>query len=115
MSKYQIAVIFGGLRKESFNRTLANAIIKLAPSEFDLPQFIVPVFELAHQAVELFRNATMICGTVLGGQVISCLTFTWISLSLGYEYNFSQSMRLHHFSMRLDRVGKRQLPADHRA
>ena len=34
MSKYNIAVIVGSLRKDSFNRKLANAIVKLAPSEF---------------------------------------------------------------------------------
>ena len=34
MSNYQIALIVGSLRKGSFNRALANAIIKLAPSEF---------------------------------------------------------------------------------
>jgi len=34
MSNYQIALIVGSLRKGSFNRALANAIIKLATSEF---------------------------------------------------------------------------------
>ncbi|MCD6034714.1 MAG: NADPH-dependent reductase [Rickettsiales bacterium] len=34
MSQYQIAVIVGSLRKESFNRKFAEALIKLAPSEF---------------------------------------------------------------------------------
>ena len=34
MSQYQIAVIVGSLRKDSFNRALANAVAKLAPSEF---------------------------------------------------------------------------------
>lgn len=34
MSTYQIAVIVGSLRKESFNRQLADAIVKLAPDEF---------------------------------------------------------------------------------
>ncbi len=32
MNNIQIAVIIGSLRKESFNRHLANAIIKMAPS-----------------------------------------------------------------------------------
>ena len=47
MSQYQIAVIVGSLRKDSFNRKLATAIAKLAPPEFsfkqveigDLPQY----------------------------------------------------------------------------
>ena len=34
MSQYQIAVIVGSLRQDSFNRRLATAIAKLAPSEF---------------------------------------------------------------------------------
>jgi chromate reductase len=34
MSQYHIAVIAGSLRKDSFNRQLAAAIAKLAPSEF---------------------------------------------------------------------------------
>ena len=47
MSHVQIAVIVGSLRKESFNRQLATAIERLAPSEFkfthlridDLPMY----------------------------------------------------------------------------
>ena len=38
MSKYQIAVVVGSLRKDSFNRKLANAIVKLAPPEFSFQQ-----------------------------------------------------------------------------
>ena len=34
MSQYQIAVVVGSLRKDSFNRKLAAALAKLAPSEF---------------------------------------------------------------------------------
>lgn len=34
MSNYKIAVIVGSLRKDSFNRKLADAIVKLAPPEF---------------------------------------------------------------------------------
>lgn len=34
MSQYQIAVVIGSLRKDSFNRKLAGAIVRLAPSEF---------------------------------------------------------------------------------
>ncbi len=47
MSQYNIAVIVGSLRQDSFNRKLATAIAKLAPPEFsftqleigDLPQY----------------------------------------------------------------------------
>jgi chromate reductase, NAD(P)H dehydrogenase (quinone) len=38
MSKYQIAVIVGSLRKESFNRRLASALVALAPPEFTFKQ-----------------------------------------------------------------------------
>ncbi len=34
MNQYRIAVIVGSLRKDSFNRKLAKALIKLAPPEF---------------------------------------------------------------------------------
>lgn len=34
MSQYQIAVVVGSLRRDSINRKLANAVMKLAPSEF---------------------------------------------------------------------------------
>lgn len=33
MSQYQIAVVVGSLRRDSFNRQLANAVIALAPPE----------------------------------------------------------------------------------
>src|SRR5690606_33386969 len=33
MSQYQIAVLVGSLRRNSYNRQLANAVIKLAPPE----------------------------------------------------------------------------------
>ena len=38
MDTYQIAVLIGSLRRDSFNRKLANALIKLAPPEFSFKQ-----------------------------------------------------------------------------
>ena len=38
MSKYQIAVVVGSLRRDSFNQKLANAMMKLAPPEFSFKQ-----------------------------------------------------------------------------
>jgi chromate reductase len=38
MSQFPIAVVVGSLRKESFNRKLADAIVKLAPPEFSFKQ-----------------------------------------------------------------------------
>lgn len=53
MSQYQIAVIVGSLRKESFNRKLANAIIKFGPAEFSF-KFLeigdLPLYNQDHDA-----------------------------------------------------------------
>jgi chromate reductase len=49
MSQYQIAVVVGSLRKASFNRQLANAIVKLAPSEFSFKQVQIGNLPLYNQ------------------------------------------------------------------
>jgi len=49
VSKYNIAVIVGSLRKDSFNRKLANAIVKLAPSEFTFKQVQIGDLPLYNQ------------------------------------------------------------------
>lgn len=49
MSKYQIAVIVGSLRKDSFNRKLADAIVKLAPPEFSFKQLQIGDLPLYNQ------------------------------------------------------------------
>ena len=49
MSKYQIAVVVGSLRKDSFNRKLANAIVKLAPPEFLFQQVQIGDLPLYNQ------------------------------------------------------------------
>ena len=49
MSRYQIAVIVGSLRQESFNRKLANAIVKLAPPEFSFKQLQISDLPLYNQ------------------------------------------------------------------
>ncbi|MDP2369461.1 NADPH-dependent FMN reductase, partial [Rhodoferax sp.] len=38
MDEYHIAVIVGSLRKDSFNRRLANALAELAPADFTFRQ-----------------------------------------------------------------------------
>ena len=38
MSQYNIAVIVGSLRKDSFNRKLATALARLAPADFRFTQ-----------------------------------------------------------------------------
>jgi chromate reductase, NAD(P)H dehydrogenase (quinone) len=49
MGKYEIAVIVGSLRKDSFNRKLANAIVKLAPPEFSFKQVQIDDLPLYNQ------------------------------------------------------------------
>jgi len=49
MSQYRIAVIVGSLRQDSFNRQLANAIVKLAPPEFSFKQVQIGDLPLYNQ------------------------------------------------------------------
>jgi chromate reductase len=49
MSKYQIAVVVGSLRRDSFNRKLASAVVKLAPSEFSFKQVQIGDLPLYNQ------------------------------------------------------------------
>jgi len=49
MSQFPIAVIVGSLRKESFNRKLADAIVKLAPPEFSFKQVNIGDLPLYNQ------------------------------------------------------------------
>lgn len=49
MSKYQIAVVVGSLRLDSLNRKLANAVVKLAPSEFSFKQVSIGDLPLYNQ------------------------------------------------------------------
>jgi len=46
MAQYQIAVVVGSLRRDSFNRKLATALAKLAPADFTFKQ--LPIGELPH-------------------------------------------------------------------
>jgi chromate reductase, NAD(P)H dehydrogenase (quinone) len=49
MSQYQIAVIVGSLRRDSFNRKLASAVAKLAPPEFSFTQVQIGDLPLYNQ------------------------------------------------------------------
>ena len=49
MDQYQIAVVIGSLRRDSFNRQLANAIVKLAPTEFSFKQLEIGDLPLYNQ------------------------------------------------------------------
>lgn len=49
METYQIAIVVGSLRQDSFNRKLANAIVKLAPPEFSFKQVQISDLPLYNQ------------------------------------------------------------------
>ena len=49
MNQYQIAVVVGSLRKDSFNRKLADAMVKLAPSGFSFKQVRIDDLPLYNQ------------------------------------------------------------------
>ena len=49
MSQYQIAVIVGSLRRDSFNRKLATALARLAPAEFSFKQLEIGDLPLYNQ------------------------------------------------------------------
>jgi chromate reductase len=49
MDKYQIAVVVGSLRRDSYNRQLANAITKLAPPEFSFNHLRIEDLPLYNQ------------------------------------------------------------------
>src|SRR5690606_2801404 len=60
MSQYQIAVIVGSLRKDSFNQALANAIIKLAPSGFSFKHIDIGDLPLYNQDHDAHQSASVI-------------------------------------------------------
>lgn len=49
MSAYPIAVVVGSLRRDSFNRKLADAIVGLAPAEFSFTQMRIDDLPLYNQ------------------------------------------------------------------
>ncbi len=73
MASYNIAVIIGSLRKESYNRRLANALIKLAPENLkleiveigDLPLFNQDEEKSPVLAVSTFKAKIKIADAVL--------------------------------------------------
>lgn len=54
MSKKKIAVLVGSLRKESYNRKVANQLIELAPDSLELE--IVEIGQLPHYNEEFDQN-----------------------------------------------------------
>lgn len=73
MSKYQIAIIVGSIRRESFNAKLADGLIKLAPADFafkklaidDLPLYNQDLDNDRPEAVTKFKKEIEASGGVL--------------------------------------------------
>ena len=49
MSQYSVAVVVGSIRRDSFNRKLATALAKLAPSDFSFKQVKIDDLPLYNQ------------------------------------------------------------------
>jgi chromate reductase len=49
MDKYRIAIVIGSLRAKSYNRQLANALMKLAPPEFSFEELRIDDLPLYNQ------------------------------------------------------------------
>ena len=60
MSQYQIAVVVGSLRRDSFNRKLANAIVKLAPPDFSFKQVQIGDLPLYNQDEDANQAASVV-------------------------------------------------------
>jgi chromate reductase len=59
MIQYQIAVVVGSLRKDSFNLKLASAIAKLAPAEFTFKQIEIGDLPLYNQDDDANPSASL--------------------------------------------------------
>lgn len=60
MSKYQIAVVVGSLRKDSLNRKLATALARLAPAEFSFTQVRIDDLPLYNQDDDASQAASVL-------------------------------------------------------
>jgi chromate reductase len=73
MAKYEIGVIVGSLRRDSFNAKLANALIKLGPADFnfkhlsmsDLPLYNQDNDNNMSEAVKKFKDEIKNCAGLL--------------------------------------------------
>ena len=59
MSTYPIAVMVGSLRRDSFNRKLASALVKLAPPEFAFKQIQISELPLYNQDDDATQAASV--------------------------------------------------------
>ncbi|MDA8521158.1 NADPH-dependent FMN reductase [Acidovorax sp. NCPPB 4044] len=60
MSQFTIAVLVGSLRKDSFNRRLADALVKLVPPDFTLVQVRIDDLPLYNQDDDGHQNAAVL-------------------------------------------------------
>lgn len=60
MRQYTIAVVVGSLRKDSFNRKLATALVRLAPPEFVFKQITIGDLPLYNQDDDANPAATVV-------------------------------------------------------
>jgi chromate reductase len=60
MAQYKIAVVVGSLRRESFNRKLADAVAKLAPAEFPFEPLEIAGLPLYNQDDDANQAASVI-------------------------------------------------------
>lgn len=76
MSRYQIAVVVGSLRKDSFNRKLADALVKLAPPEFSFKQVQISDLPLYNQDddVNQAESVKRLKAEVTGAQAVLFVT-----------------------------------------
>ncbi|HBT96319.1 MAG TPA: NADPH-dependent FMN reductase [Desulfobulbaceae bacterium] len=59
MRQYTIAVVVGSLRKDSFNRAVARAIVKLAPSDFTFKEVAIASLPLYNQDADGHEEAAV--------------------------------------------------------
>lgn len=59
MSQYQIAVVVGSLRRDSINRKLAGALVRMAPPEFAFKQLSIGNLPLYNQDDDAHQAASV--------------------------------------------------------
>jgi chromate reductase len=76
MKEYQIAVVVGSLRKDSFNRKLASAIVKLAPPDFSFQQVQIGDLPLYNQDDDAnpHQNVKRLKSEILAAQALLFVT-----------------------------------------
>jgi chromate reductase len=60
MAQYKIVVVVGSLRRESFNRKLAHAVIKLTPAEFSFEPLEIAGLPLYNQDDDANQAASVV-------------------------------------------------------